>query len=69
MLGLFFNTFAADEKYSRQNRENFPQEIQMKLSQKRKNFSRFFMATLKCTYNSESLEKEGESHSLSISEI
>ena len=36
MLWLFVNTLVANDKYSRHNRENFPQQIQMQLSQKRK---------------------------------
>ena len=41
MLGLFVNSLTADNKYSRHSRENFPQQIQMQLSQKQKNFSVF----------------------------
>ena len=41
MLGLFVNTFTADDRYSRHNSENFPQKTQMILSQKEKNFSQF----------------------------
>ena len=38
MLGLVFNTLIATDKYSRHNRENFPQAIQMQLSKKPKAF-------------------------------
>ena len=33
MLGLLINTLTADDKYSRCNRENFPQQFQKQLSQ------------------------------------
>ena len=39
ILGLFVYTFTADEKYSIHNGEIFPQQIQMRLTQKRKTFS------------------------------
>ena len=69
ILGLFVNTLTADGKYSHNNRENFPQQIQMQLSQKAKLFSGFLFAFPKFTSYSEYFEKKDESHSLSISEI
>ena len=33
-LGPFFNTSAADDKYSRRNMQNFQQQLQTALSQK-----------------------------------
>ena len=49
--------------------QNFPQELQAQLYQKRKDFSGFFIAFLKCTSSLEHFEKKGEPASLSISEI
>ena len=56
-LGLFVNSFISNDKYSRQNREVFAQEIQMQLSQKPKTFFQFFIAFLKSTLNFECFEK------------
>ena len=69
ILGLFVNTSTADGKYSRHNRENFLQKIQMRLYQKTKTFSDLFIAFLKSTSNFEYFEKKYESHFISISEI
>ena len=69
ILGLFVNTLTADDKYSRHNRENFPQQIQMILSQNPKIFSGIFIAFLKSLSHSEYFKKIYESHSLSISKI
>ena len=41
-LGLFFNTLAADDKYSRRNMMNLQQQLQTALSQKQKIFSAIF---------------------------
>ena len=40
---LFFHTLSADGKYSLLNTDNLTQPIQMKLSQKQKTFSTFFL--------------------------
>ena len=45
---LFANTLTADDKYSCRNMQNFLQQVQTLLSQKRKPFSGFFNAFLKC---------------------
>ena len=37
--GPFFNTLAADDKYSSRNMQNFQQQLQTALSQKQKIFS------------------------------
>ena len=42
ILGLFANTLTADDKYSLLKRENLTEPIQMQLSNKQKNFFRFF---------------------------
>ena len=41
----------------------------MQISSKSKTFSRFFIASMKCTLNSKYFEKKDQSHSLSITEI
>ena len=41
----------------------------MQISIKSKTFSRFFIASMKCTLNSEYFEKKDQSQSLSITEI
>ena len=49
--------------------QNFVQQIQMLLYQKRKTLSRFFIAFLKCAWNLEHFEKKDECPTLIISEI
>ena len=41
----------------------------MQISAKSKTFSRFFIASMKSTLNSEYFEKKDQSHSVSITEI
>ena len=69
ILRLFVNTLTADDKYSCHNMQNFLQQLQTLLSQKRKTLSGFFIAYLKCSWNSEHFEKKDECPSLIISEI
>ena len=69
MLRLFANTLTADENYSCRNMQNFLQQLQMLLSQKRKTFCGFFNAFLKCALNLEHFQKKDESPSLNIWEI
>ena len=57
-LGEFVNILTADGKYSRHNRENFPQLVQMQLFWKSKAFCQFFIALLKFTLSFEHLEKK-----------
>ena len=45
---LFAKTLTADDKYSCRNMQNFLQQLQTLLSQKRKTFSSYFIAFLKC---------------------
>ena len=68
ILGLFVNTFTAEENYSCHNRENFPQQFQMISSQKPKTFSWFFIVFLKSTSKSEYFDEKDESHGLIISD-
>ena len=56
-LGPFFNTLAADDKYSRRNMQNFQEQLQTALSQKQKIFSVIFIAFIKPTSNLEHSEK------------
>ena len=49
--------------------ENLRHQVQMQISGKPKNFSIFFIASMKSTLNSEYFEKKDQSHSLSITEI
>ena len=57
-LGQFFNTLAADDKYSRRNMMNLQQQLQTALSQKQKNFSAIFIAFIKPTLNLERFDKK-----------
>ena len=43
ILRLFANTFTADDKYSCRNMQNFLQQLQTLLSEKRKTLSGFFL--------------------------
>ena len=49
--------------------QNLPQQFQTPLSQKRKIFSGFFIAFLKCAWNLEHFKKKDEFSRLIISEI
>ena len=69
MLGIFVNTLTVECHHSRRHMRNFPQQIQTQLSQKRKAFSGFFIAFLKCTTSLEHFEKKDEISGLSIPEI
>ena len=69
IIRLFFNALTVDEKYSGSNMQNFPEQFQTPLSQKKKTFSRFFIAFMKCAWNLEHFQKKDEFSSLIISEI
>ena len=69
MLSLFANTLTADDKYSCRNIQNFLQQFQMLLSQKRKTFCGFFNAFPKCASNLQHFEKKDACPSLIISEV
>ena len=66
---LFVNTLSPDDKYSRRYMSIFWQQFQTALSQKKKDFFKFFIAFLKCAWNWEHSEKKEEKPSLIISEI
>ena len=57
-LGPFFNTLAADDKYSRRNMMNLQQQLQTALSQKQKIFSAIFIAFMKPTLNLEHFDQK-----------
>ena len=57
-LGPFFNTLAADSKYSRRNMMNLQQQLQTALSQKQKNFFCIFIAFSKPTLNLEHFDQK-----------
>ena len=69
ILRLFANTLTADDKNSCRKMQNFLQQLQTLLSEKRKTFSGFFIAFLKCAWNLQRLWKKDECPSLIISEI
>ena len=64
ILRLFANTFTADDKYSFRNMQNFRQQRQTLLSEKRKTFSGFFIEILECSWNLQHFEEKDESPSL-----
>ena len=69
ILRLFANTLTADDKYSCRNMQNFLQQLQTPISEKRTTFSGFFIAFLQCAWNLEYFEKKYECSSLIISGI
>ena len=66
---FFVNTLTPDDKYSRRYMQIFWQQLQRPLSRKGIAFFRFFIAFLKCAWNSEHSEKKEEYSSLIVSEI
>ena len=69
ILRPFVNGLTADDKYSRTNMKNLPQQFQMLLSPKQKTFSQFFIAFLECAWNLEHFQKKDEYTSLIFSEV
>ena len=69
ILKLFVNALTADAKYSGSNVQNLPQQFQTPLFRKQKSFSWFFIAFLKCAWNSDHFSKNDEYPSLIISEL
>ena len=69
ILRLFVNTLTADDKYSRSNMQNLPQQFQTLLSQKQETFSGLFIGFLKYAWNLEHFFKKDEYPRLIISEI
>ena len=56
--GMFLNPLTDDDKYSLLYRDNLTQPIQIRLSEKQKNFSDFFSAFWKSTLNFEHFQKK-----------
>ena len=61
ILRLFVHALTADDKYSRSNMQNLPQQFQTPFSQKQKTFSGFFIAFPKCAWNLEHFQKKNMS--------
>ena len=58
ILRLFVNTFTTDDKYSRLNRDNLTQLIDMKLCQKKNFFRHFACGVLEIKSNFQEFEKK-----------
>ena len=69
MLRPFVNILNSVDKYSLPNREYLMPPIHIKLSQKQKNFPRFFSAFSKSKLNFEHFRKKGDPHSSFISDV
>ena len=67
ILRLFVNTLTVNDKHYELNRDNLTQPIQMKLSQKEKTSSEFFLAFLKSMLNFRRLPTKDDPRSLCIS--
>ena len=63
LLAVFVNTLTTDGKYSVQDCQNLQLPIEMKLSEKRKRFSQFFVRFHQSTSNIKHIEKEDYCHS------
>ena len=63
ILKLFPNTLTVDDNHYLLNRENLTQSIQMKLYQKQKKFSEFFVTFLKSILNFKHMPKKDPPHS------
>ena len=62
IVRLFVNALTADDKHDLLNRDNSTQLIQMQLSQKEKNFQKFFFAFLKSILNFTHFSKKDDPH-------
>ena len=69
ILGLLVNTLAADGKYLVIDRDNLKIPVQMQSSHKKKTFSEFFVAFLKCGFNFKHFEKKDDPHRFCIFEV
>ena len=69
ILTPFVNTLNVDDKYSLRNMLNFRKQLEVQLSQKKKNFSEIFPSFLKYASNLEHFEKKDEYPSLVISKV
>ena len=62
IVRLFVNALTADDKHDLLNRDNSTQLIQMQLSQKEKNFQKFFFAFLKSILSFTHFSKKDDPH-------
>ena len=62
ILGLLVNIVTADDKYTLLKRDKLTIPIQMHLHQKCSNFSQFFAAFLKWSWNFEHFDKKNDAH-------
>ena len=69
MLRLFVKTLTAEDKHSGSNMQSLRQQFKTPFSQKQKNFSGLFIASLKFARNLEHFQKNDEYPSVNISEI
>ena len=69
ILGLLFNTLAADKKYPVLNRDNITIPIQTQLSQKQKTFSNFLLHLLNLDEILNIWKKKSDPHTLCNFEI
>ena len=63
VLRLFLNTLTAEERHYLLTKENLTQTIQIKLSQKQKSFSQFFIQFLKSILNFKQLPNKDDPRS------
>ena len=63
ILRLFVNTLTVDEKHNLLTGDTLTQTIQVKLSQKQKNFCQFLFVFLKSILNFKHLSKNDEAYS------
>ena len=63
VLRLFLNTLTAEERHYLLTKENLTQTIQIKLSQKQKSFSEFFIQFLKSILNFKQLPNKDDPRS------
>ena len=63
VLRLFLNTLTAEERHYLLTKENLTQTIKIKLSQKQKSFSQFFIQFLKSILNFKQLPNKDDPRS------
>ena len=69
MLGLYDNTFTANYKHFRSNRQNLHLPIEIKLFEKKEMFCFSFFPFLGCKLHLPCSENKKNPHRLSISEV
>ena len=63
ILGVFLNILTSNGKYTVQDVENLQLSIEIRLSEKRKTFSQFFVLFVESTSNFKHFEKKHDGHS------